>query len=403
VISNHALVGAGGIGGLNWTLPTNLPAGEDYQVRVTSLRNSAITDTSDGSFCVIEEPEFSMTLTAPNAPNISCVSGQKLPITWMYIGIPHSAVRIDLTQNGSVVRNVALNCSVGVGGLGKYDWLVPLHITPGSNYKIRITLASRPGFSDVSDAPFQINVATPFNRGDMIYIPAGSFLMGNSGVGNDATYCYSSELPQHSVTLSGYYIGKHEVTRGEYRAFMTATGRAEPYYWNSVQDWETGSFTQADNYPVVGVTWYDAEAFCTWAGGHLPTEAQWEKAARWTGSYPYVYPWGNTWDAEKCNNYDDHNSAGGGYQRNQTSPVGSYPSGVSPYGCQDVAGNVWEWCQDWSRSYPGSTSPFDYTDTYRVLRGGGWGGYDDNYSRCAYRSYGNPIDYGSNVGFRMAR
>jgi|GEM_PF-2306617 len=205
--------------------------------------------------------------------------------------------------------------------------------------------------------------------GAMIYIPAGSFLMGNNG---SEPYSLSRELPQHSVYLSGYWIGKYEVTRGEYRAFMNATGRAAPAYWAAVQDWGTGSFTQTDNHPVVGVTWYDAAAYCAWAGGRLPTEAEWEKAARWTGSYPNVYPWGNSWDQERCNNWYDSNPAGGGYQKRQTAPVGSYPSGGSPYGLQDMAGNVWEWCQDWYKSYPGSTSPFDYTNSYRVLRGGSW-------------------------------
>ncbi len=136
-------------------------------------------------------------------------------------------------------------------------------------------------------------------------------------------YSYDSEFPQHSFTLPGYYIGKHEVTRREYRAFMAATGRAALDYWADVQDWGGGTFTQTENHPVVGVTWYDAEAYCAWAGGHLPTEAQWEKAARWTGSYPNVYPWGNTWSVEKYNNWYDTNSAGGGYWKYQTAPVGS--------------------------------------------------------------------------------
>ncbi len=198
--------------------------------------------------------------------------------------------------------------------------------------------------------------------GEMIYIPAGSFLMGNSGVGDDAIYSLAWEFPQHSVTLSGYYIGKYEVTRGEYAEFMNAGGYSTRSYWSTdgwswkvsnnatqpcdwaaVQNWGSpGSFTQTDSSPVVGVTYYEAEAFCNWAGGHLPTEAQWEKAARWTGSHPNVYPWGDTWDAEKCNNWYDTL-----YPGNQTSPVGSYPSGASPYGCMDMAGNVWEWCQDW--------------------------------------------------------
>ena len=261
--------------------------------------------------------------------------------------------------------------------------------------------------------------------GEMIYIPTDSFLMGNSNVGNDGKYHYSEELPQHSVTLSGYWIGKYEVTRGQYRAFMNAGGysnssywstagwswkvsnnRTEPYDWAANQDWGSGTFTQTDNHPVVGVNYYEAEAFCNWAGGHLPTEAQWERAARWTGTHANVYPWGDVWDAEKCNNWRDHNVAGGGYQRGRTAPVGSYPSGASPSGCQDMAGNVWEWCQDLYKSYPGSSSPSDYTNSFRVLRGGGFynEGNEGSGARCASRNV-VPRGYGSgaNSGFRLAR
>ncbi|MDO8589300.1 MAG: SUMF1/EgtB/PvdO family nonheme iron enzyme [Armatimonadota bacterium] len=260
--------------------------------------------------------------------------------------------------------------------------------------------------------------------GQMIYIPAGSFQMGNSGEGNDWAYSNCYELPQHWVNLPAYYIGKYEVTRGEYAQFKNAggysnpaywssagwswkvsNGRTEPYYWASDQNWGTGTFTQTNNHPVVGVCYYEAEAFCNWAGGHLATEAQWEKATRWTGSHPNVYPWGDVWDQEKCNNYYDSNPAGGGYAgyaKYQTSPVGSYPSGGSPYGCQDMAGNVWEWCQDWYVSYAGSSCPFDYTNSYRVLRGGGWSD-SGNFDRCAFRGSYDPdlSDFG--VGFRLAR
>ncbi len=256
----------------------------------------------------------------------------------------------------------------------------------------------------------------------MVYIPAGSFLMGNSDTGNDAAYYYSNELPQHSVYLSGYWIGKYEVTRGEYRRFMNAggyshqaywstdgwnwrmnNGRTEPYFWVDDQDWGTGIFHQTDNHPVVGVCYYEAEAFCNWAGGRLATEAEWEKAARWAGSHPNVYPWGDTWDAEKCNNIFDHSPAGGGFVKHQTAPVGSYLSDASPYGCRDMAGNAWEWVQDWYKSYPGSTSPFDNTGIYRGLRGSSW--YSEDFScRCAYRFYGcEPYNGWYNFGFRLAR
>ena len=242
---------------------------------------------------------------------------------------------------------------------------------------------------------------------EMIYIPAGPFLMGTP---DSYTASHSSdEHPQHSVYLSAYSIGKYEVTRGEYRAFLTATGRAAPQYWAETQTWTTETFTQTENHPVVGVTYDDAEAYCAWAGGRLPTEAEWEKAARWTGSYPNVYPWGDTWDAEKCNNYHDHNSAGGGYGRSQTAPVGSYPSGASPYGCQDMAGSVWEWCKDWYSdtyySQSPSTNPQGPTSgSYRVLRGGSWIiSIDFSGYRPAYRNSDSPNMPWYGYGFRLAR
>ena len=265
------------------------------------------------------------------------------------------------------------------------------------------------------------------SRTEMVYVPAGSFLMGtpDSYTGDHD----SAEHPEHSVYLSGYWIGKYEVTRGEYRAFMNAggysnpaywssdgwswkvgNGHTQPYYWAASQSWGTGTFTQTENHPVVGVTYYEAEAFCNWAGGHLATEAQWEKAARWTGSSPRVYPWGDTWDAEKCNNLYDHNPAGGGYARYQTAPVGSYPSGASPYGCHDMAGNVWEWCKDWYGStYYSQTPSGGWSDPQgptsgsgRVRRGGSWND-SDIYCRCAGRGGSNPSYDWNDLGFRLAR
>lgn len=274
---------------------------------------------------------------------------------------------------------------------------------------------------------------------EMVYIPAGSFLMGNNGA---EPWSPSNEFPQHSVYLSGYWIGKYEVTRGEYQQFMNAGGYSNPAYWSSAGwSWKVSSsrtrpycwpdltcfyhgegecspatcsyaFTQTSNHPVVGVSYYEAQAFCNWAGGHLPTQAQWEKAARWTGSYPNVYPWGNVWDVEKCNNYYDHNAAGGGYGGHQTAPVGSYASGASPYGCEDMAGNVWEWCRDWFTRYYYSQSPVGgwidpqgpSSGSSRVLRSGSWGGYYGD-SRCAFHSYYARPNRGwdDSFGFRMAR
>jgi iron(II)-dependent oxidoreductase len=296
-------------------------------------------------------------------------------------------------------------------------------------------------------------VNTDDRLGEMIAIPAGSFLMGNNG---NEGFGEPEEFPQHSVDLPAYQIGKVEVTRGQYRKFIEAGGyqnqsywspegwkwlesdvidyagmngqvthtvrpdskekRKEPEHWTSEQEWMGHGFghprfLQTDKHPVVGVTYYEAEAFCKWAGGRLPTEAEWEKAARWDEKKQHAnaWPWGDTWDPEKCNNAEDHNPAAGGYKVNQSAPVGSYPDGASPYGCLDMVGNAYEWVADWHKSYAGSPKSFDRTNAYRFVKGACW---DDGPFgvRCAYRGwYLPPSSSGTGpgdsdyIGFRVAR
>jgi iron(II)-dependent oxidoreductase len=169
-------------------------------------------------------------------------------------------------------------------------------------------------------------------------------------------------------------------------------------------------FTQTDNHPVIAVTYFEAEAYCKWAGGRLPTEAEWEKAARWDEEqqHPNIWPWGDTWDPEKCNNPEDHNPAGGGYRVNQSAPVGSYPEGASPDGVMDMVGNAYEWVADDVKSYPGNPEPFEHKG-FHFVRGGCWDDGPANV-RCAYRGWYLPSgssgvgpgdsDY---IGFRVAR
>lgn len=255
---------------------------------------------------------------------------------------------------------------------------------------------------------------------EMLYVPAGAFLMGNNG---NEPYQYADESPLHEVNLPVYWIGRDEVTRADYRRFIeaggylnpahwsadgwawrTVTGRTEPLYWQPEQTWGAAqTFTQTDLHPVVGVSFYEAEAFCNWAGGRLPSEAEWEKAARAGGTQPYTYPWGNAWNVDACNHWYDSNAAGGGSGRYQTAPVGSYPASTSRYGCRDIAGNAWEWVSDWYISYPGSAGPFDYTGRFRVMRGGSWYDSGINYARCSVRSMGTPAESWFVHGLRLAR
>jgi formylglycine-generating enzyme required for sulfatase activity len=221
----------------------------------------------------------------------------------------------------------------------------------------------------------------PVDGAVMVFILAGEFIMGSNDGGDD-------EKPQHRVTLDGYWIYKHEVTVAQYRKFCNATGRQMP---------DAPSWGWKDNHPIVKVTWHDATAYAQWAGVRLPTEAEWEKAAR--GTDGRKYPWGNEWDASKCNN--------GETGPNQTTPVGSYPQGVSPFGVHDMAGNVWEWCADWyDRNYyhsaPSKNPTGPSSGDYRALRGGSWLDFV-NLCRAALRNNFAPADRSIYVGFRCVQ
>jgi formylglycine-generating enzyme required for sulfatase activity len=227
----------------------------------------------------------------------------------------------------------------------------------------------------------QIN---PKDGAEMVYVAAGEFLMGSKeGEG------YSDERPQHTVYLDGYWIYKTEVTVAQYRKFCQATGRAMP----SVPSWGW-----QDAHPIVNVTWDDAVAYATWAGASLPTEAEWEKAAR--GTDGRLYPWGNEWDRSKCSN-----SVSG--PPDKTSPVGSFPEGASPYGALDMAGNVWEWCADWYDQGYYQSSPLrnptgPATGSARALRGGSWGNHTPDYFCAANRVNYTPTYWCNHYGFRCA-
>jgi formylglycine-generating enzyme required for sulfatase activity len=228
----------------------------------------------------------------------------------------------------------------------------------------------------------------------MCSIPAGPFMMGcNKAVD---TGCFTMEGPYHRVTVSAFKIDKYEVTAEDYKACVTAGG-CTPTNTGSAYNYDR---LGGENHPINGVDWNQAKAYCAWAGKRLPTEAEWEKAAR--GTDGRRYPWGN--NSLDC----DHAVMSTKVCSNTgTAPVGSKSLGASPYGALDMSGNVWEWVEDWYHStYTGAPSDGSAwvtpTGTSRVLRGGSWGIGPTGFLRVSARYDNDPTLRNCPVGFRCA-
>jgi serine/threonine-protein kinase len=267
----------------------------------------------------------------------------------------------------------------------------------------------------------------------MIYVPSGEFVMGTKGDRTDRkgwSWNFKNETPKHKVYLDGYWIDQTEVSVGMFHKFIKETGYKTtseregwglPYKkgpqnkeWPHVEgaDWQhpLGPGSKAfDEHPVAQVSWEDALAYCKWVGAELPTEAQWEKAAR--GTDERLYPWGNDFDGNLLN-YCDANCPVERWKDNDfndgyvyTSPIGNYPNGSSPYGALDMVGNLWEWVSDWYDEYYYAKSPYKNptgpkSGKLRAMRGGSW--YDVTWVWCTVR-HQNPSTYRClDVGFRCA-
>jgi sulfatase modifying factor 1 len=201
----------------------------------------------------------------------------------------------------------------------------------------------------------------PVDLADMVRVPAGEFIMGRNDGAED-------ERPQRQVWLDEFFIDRTEVTNAQFKSYCDATGRIYPNNPN----WDADYFLSRPNYPVINITWEQARGYCEWARKRLPTEAEWEKAAR--GTDGRLYPWGNAWADSAANlagilHTDSYDRA---------APVGSFPAGASPWGVLDMAGNVWEWCADayqldyYSKSPPKNPPGPDISSAWRVVRGGGY-------------------------------
>ena len=251
---------------------------------------------------------------------------------------------------------------------------------------------------------------------EWVSIPEGTFLMGSTLEEAEAAYedaklrssmlerhTFDAELPQHRVYLSAYEISRYEITNAQYRAFVEATNRPTPRGHDGEETWLDETLN-GDTQPVVGVTWFDAQAFAEWIGGSLPTEAQWERAAR--GIAARTYPWGDT--PPKARQH-----ANFARRYNRPVSVGQFPKGESPDGIADLAGNVWEWCLDehsptaYQRVSSGGTKdPLNlrFRDVLRarVIRGGAWD-VGRAFLRSGLRFKFYPLDSTHTIGFRVVR
>jgi formylglycine-generating enzyme required for sulfatase activity len=265
-----------------------------------------------------------------------------------------------------------------------------------------------PTETETATATPTLTKPAPAGPATMVLVPAGTFLMGSNDdhVDQATTWCecgrhfFEDELYMHEVHVSAFYIDKYEVTNKQFLVFADATGyRSEAEKKPEANTWRTAFTPGREDHPVLWMAWNDANAYCEWAGKRLPTEAEWEKAAR--GDDARLWPWGNGWDSAKLNMRE----AG----RKTTTKVGSFPDGASPYGAMDMAGNAWEWVNDWyDPAYyqygPGRDSDPQGPDggQDRVLRGGAFdnGLWD---VRAAGRHKGGPTGYAPDHGFRCAK
>lgn len=277
------------------------------------------------------------------------------------------------------------------------------YAAPGS-YTVRVMICDREVLRDELSMALRIVGDTgitrvnPVDGAVMRWVPAGSFQMGSTPeeiVSLNArfnTTRFACEGPRHIVAIAGFFAYQTEVSVGQFRQFCRETGYLFPGVapeWG----WDNES-------PMTFVSWADATAYAAWASGRLPTEAEWERAAR--GDDDTRYPWGNVWDAMACANWDNSTN---GLLRLGPSQVGGFPAGANRLGVMDMAGNVWEWCADWFAAdyyhVSPSIQPIGPTvGAERVMRGGGWSTGVPEFFRCAFRWQQSPEVRGEDIGFR---
>jgi len=243
------------------------------------------------------------------------------------------------------------------------------------------------GASFLLSDPVQMNTFNNLQDGsEMVWIPGGKFIMGsNNG--------YDDEKPIHRLHVKGFWLSKYEITNKQYGSFLKDTNHREPPFWDDP------NFNQPD-YPIVGITWKDAVAYCNWAKVRLPTEQEWEYAAA-GGSKQLEY---GTATGEINHDLANYSGTKGKDRWENTSPIGSFPP--NPFGIYDMAGNAWEWCSSLWKTYPhiqndGRENMDTNNKGLRIMRGGSWH-YCSDYCRVSARHYHREHLMYDYVGFRVA-
>jgi len=347
----------------------------------------------------------SITYSAKNrAPVVSNVRAEQRP------GTEQAVITYDVVDPDGDTLTISIQISDDGGNTftvpaKTFSGDIGAKIRPGKNK--RIVWDAGKDLTELYDMDFRAKVTADDGKqsdeitwqkdgAKMRLIPAGEFSMGDHH--GDVSWIKERATPVHTVYLDAFYIDKYEVTVGQYKKFIQATGHRAP-------DWsDVSKYSPTDNHPIVYVSWEDAQAYCKWAGKRLPTEAEWEKAAR-GGLVGKRYPWGD--EAPDAGgkyraSYDPGDDDADGYE--YCAPVGSFPP--NGYGLYDMAGNVWEWCSDWYDKNYYSSSPRNNppgaaggSGSFRVVRGGSWR-YANYLMRAVDRNADWPSDLNSNLGFR---
>ena len=294
------------------------------------------------------------------------------------------AASVPVAKRAAVLNSSTYFLQSAIIGLGLAALLAACQPSQPANTSASLTMRSDAAKRQISGKDGMV----------LLYIPAGEFLMGSAE--NDSL-AGQDEKPQHRVYLDAFWIDQTEVTNAMYAKCVQASACQPPYSIASYTFHTYYGDPQYDRYPAAWITWERARTYCAWAGRRLPTEAEWEKAAR--GSDGRLYPWGNAAPDPSLLNF----KAGIG----DTTAVGNYPAGASPYGALDMAGNLWEWVADWySHSYYASAPAINPSgpapQAYHACRGGSWNSTAEMV-RAAARGNDDPGRCDGIVGIRCAR